>query len=643
MHFKKMALTASVLCSLGMFMSVGSAQTLAANETIIPTKTYSGKNFPVYYRKALPVTAARVRYTGFHPETTILKAGTVRFEGAMPLPTDILLERDKAVKLRDGTTIYADVFRPVDQAKHPAILCISPYGKEVGGQALDDVPGRAGVPKSATSGLERFEGADPAYWVSKGYAVINPDPRGAYSSEGNINYWGRQYAEDGYDIVEWIAKQDWSNEKVGMAGNSWLTVSQWFIAAEQPPHLAAIAPWEGFSDHFRESGTRGGIPNPAFPEKIAETFASAHGLLEDQPRMIVEYPFLNEYWQDKQARLSRIKIPAYVVASYTNPVHTHGTFAGFREISSKDKWLRVHLTQEWNDFYNPTNVADLTKFFDHYLKGEDNGWEKTPKVRLSVYELEGHDVINRSEQEFPLARTQYKKMYLDAKTDTLQLQKPQAAELSYDSESAKPEAVFTYKFDKDTELTGYMKLHLWAAAADNDDMDLSVKVEKLAADGTLLNHNNFSDVIATGLLCASCRALDPKKSTESEPYLTGTSEQKLQKGQIVPLEIGLWPMGMVYHKGETLRLTVGAYQNEPADLNFGRAKIDVPVDSYTYPAGTKVKKETLGGNSTETADPAQVVTAPATHNKGRHILYTGGEHDSYLLVPVVPEKHKAAK
>ena len=644
MYLKKMALTASVLCSLSMFMAVGSTQAFDPDETVIPTKTYSGKAFPVYYRKALPVTATRARYTGFHPGTSVLKAGTVRFDGAMPLPTDILMERDVPIKLRDGTTIYADVFRPAAAAKHPALLCISPYGKEVGGQHIDDVPGRVGVPKSATSGLERFEGADPAYWVSKGYAVINPDTRGAYSSEGNINYWGRQYAEDGYDIVEWIARQKWSNEKVGMSGNSWLAVSQWFIAAEQPPHLAAIAPWEGFSDHYREAGTRGGIPETAFTERIAETFASAHGLLEDQPRMIAQYPFLNDYWTDKQARLSRIKIPAYVVASYTNPVHTHGSFAGFCEISSRDKWLRVHLTQEWNDYYKPENVADLTKFFDHYLKGEKNGWEKTPKVRLSVYEMEGHDVINRPEKEFPLARTQYKRLYLDAAHNTLQLQKPAAAKLSYDSEGAKPEAVFTCKFDKDTELTGYMKLHLWAAAADNDDMDLRVKVEKIAADGTLLNQNAFGSVAATGQLRASCRTLDPKKSTEAEPFLLGTREQKLQKGQIVPLDIGIWPMGMIYHKGESLRLTVGAYRQEKADVPpFGSTKIAVPTESYTYPVSSTVKKEVLGGDCSEAADPAQVVKPVPTHNKGRHVLYTGGEYDSYLLVPVVPAKEKAAK
>ena len=79
------------------------------------------------------------------------------------LNCDILLERDKEIILRDGTKIYADIFRPVGEGKFPAILCISPYGKEIGGQSLDDIPGRMGVPLNATSGLERFEGADPAY------------------------------------------------------------------------------------------------------------------------------------------------------------------------------------------------------------------------------------------------------------------------------------------------------------------------------------------------------------------------------------------------------------------------------------------------------------------------------------------------
>lgn len=608
----------------------------AAERVTIPTKTYSGKDFPVKYRAALPTDAVRVRYTGFKPETVILKAGTIRREGAMPLTCDILLERDKEIVLRDGTKIYADIFRPVGAGKYPAILCISPYGKEIGGQHIDDIPYRMGIPLDATSGLERFEGADPAYWVAHGYAVVNPDPRGAYNSEGNINYWGRQYAEDGYDIIEWIAAQTWSNEKVGMSGNSWLTVSQWFIAAEQPPHLAAIAPWEGFSDHYRETSHNGGILTPEFPELIAETFSSQNGLLEDQPGMIIDYPFLNEYWEDKIARLDRINIPAYVVASYTNPVHTYGTFAGFREIKSKEKWLRVHLTQEWNDYYNPENVADLTKFFDYYLKGEKNNWLDTPKVRLSVYDLEGGDVVNRPENEFPLKRTKYQKLYLDAATKNLSAKKISAQSTAeYDSDSDNSQIVFRHKFDAETELTGYMKLHLWVSALDNDDMDLKVRVEKISADGKVLNQNNFGAVTADGQLRVSCRKLDAKKSTDAQPYLDGKSEQKLTAGEIVPVEIGIWPMGMIYHAGESLQLTISAYKPANVKLTFGSAKIPVPTEKFTFEPGENVEIKILGGDSEEVANQAEVVHSPQTHNKGRHKFFTGGKYDSYLLIPVI--------
>jgi putative CocE/NonD family hydrolase len=217
---------------------------------------------------------------------------------------DIILERDVALKMRDGTTIYTDVFRPATEGKNPAIVAWGPYGKQIGGQWLDDVPGRAGVPLEWVSELQKFEGPDPAFWVAQGYVVLNPDPRGAYNSEGNISYWGRQLAEDGYDFIEWAAQQSWCSGKIGMAGNSWLAVSQWFIAAERPPSLAAIAPWEGFADHFRDAGNRGGIPAPAFSEAIIQTFAG-NGYIEDQPKMIAEQQLICSYWNDKIARLDR--------------------------------------------------------------------------------------------------------------------------------------------------------------------------------------------------------------------------------------------------------------------------------------------------------------------------------------------------
>lgn len=601
-----------------------------------------GREMKVPLRKALPVDAPRVRYPGFKPEKLVLKAGSVRREGAMSLPCDILLERDVAIKLRDGVTIYADVFRPVGDEACPAILAWSPYGKEIGGQMLDDVPMRSGVPLSATSGLEKFEGPDPAYWVAHGYAIVNPDKRGAYMSEGNLLYWGHEDALDGCDVIEWIASQPWSNGKVGMSGNSWLTVSQWFIAAERPEHLVAIAPWEGFCDHYRESGTRGGIPAPEFPEMIAETFASAHGMLEDQPRMIVERPFMCDYWEDKAARVENIEIPAYVVASYTNSVHTHGSFAGFRRMASKEKWLRVHNTSEWFDYYTPENVEDLRRFFDHYLKGIDNGWEQTPRVRLSVLNPGGTDIVGRAEEEFPLARTRYRKLYLSAADSTLCTTLPdQQAVSEYQSDSVRHEVTYRYRMEKPTELTGYMKLHLWVSAPDHDDMDLAVRVEKLSRDGQPLPDRTGNIIAATGLMRVSMRQLDEARSTEAEPYYTFTTEQKLKPGEIVPVEIEIWPMGLYFNEGEMLQLTVGAYQPANAAIPFGSASISVPREGYTFMPGQPVDMITVGGNATQCADPTEVVVSPATHNAGRHRIYTGGQYDSYLYVPEIPNGAQA--
>lgn len=230
----------------------------------IAYKLSDSKSVPVYFRKTIPVNMPQARYTGFKQESTILKAGTIRRKGAMALPCDIRMDRDVEIALRDGTVIYADIFRPTENGNYPAILAWSPYGKQFGGQWLDDLPGRLGIPLSATSQLEKFEAPDPAYWIAQGYAIINVDKRGAYHSNGNLYFWGTPDAKDGYDVIEWAAKQKWSNGKIGMSGNSWLAASQWYIAAEKPPHLAAIAPWEGFSDYFRETSNRGAFLHPDF-------------------------------------------------------------------------------------------------------------------------------------------------------------------------------------------------------------------------------------------------------------------------------------------------------------------------------------------------------------------------------------------
>ncbi len=603
---------------------------------VIPTKVYPTPEapdgvFPVKYRKLLPVTAPRARYPGFKPGKWTLKAGTVRREGARPLPVDIVFERDVAMTLRDGTTIYTDIFRPANDAKAPAIFSWSPYGKEVGGQWLDDLPNRSGVPLDRVSELQRFEGADPAYWCAHGYAVVNPDPRGALMSEGNVTYWGRQLAEDGYDFIEWIAAQPWCSGKVVMSGNSWLAVSQWFIAAERPPHLAAIAPWEALVEQGPASVPVGVV----FGEIIIQSLAGK-GYIEDQPRMLLENPLMNAFWHDKRARVERIDVPAYVVASYTNMAHTVGTFDAWRHLGSEQKWLRIHNTQEWTDYYTPEHVEDLRRFFDHYAKGVQNGWTDTPVVRMAVLNPGGTDIVDRVETAFPPARAVPKALFLRA--DGLATAPAAAAQQAhYSAEDGK--TVLLYTFAQDTEISGYMSLRLWLEADGSDDMDVAVSVRKrpgLASRFREMLPGPPDGNAASGLLRVSFRELDPHRSTPLNPVLAMRRALRLSAGEVVPVDIALSPMAMLYRQGETLELTISAFRYPPfIPLDFGGAKVPYPADGLTFVPGHPGELLLLSGPK-EASATRLATTPPPTHNKGRHIVHFGGKYDSRLMFCEVP-------
>lgn len=605
-------------------------------------KDKQGRDLEVPVRGVQDVEAHSVRYPGFKPEKLLLKAGSIRFKGYKPLPCDIILERDIAVTLRDGVVIYADVFRPADNEKHPAIMAMSPYGKEIGSQWLDDTPDHAGIPTDATSGLQKFEGPDPAYWCNHGYAVINPDVRGAYKSEGIILFFGSDYGRDGADIIEWTASQPWCNGKVGMSGNSWLAISQWFVAAQKPKHLAAIAPWEGLSDCYREIATRGGVEMPEFIKMLSDSFvSSAEGGVEDCVAMMREHKVNCPYREDKAADLDKIDVPAYVVASYTNPIHTYGTLEGYRRISSKNKWLRIHNTGEWDDYYDPAHVEDLCLFFDRYLKEEENDWGDTPRVRVSVLNPGGKDVVDRPEEDFPIPRTQQRRFYLNAKRGTLEEEQPiEEASAEYDS-GKRGKAVFKMRMPADTEICGYISLRLWVEAKDADDMDLFVKLEKRRPSGLKYKYSlgPGMDMAAKGYIRVSMRELDPERSVEGNPYQSMREIQKLEPGQVVPVDILIWPMGLIFKKGDELRLTVQAYKTKKlwtGPFKLKMAKIEIPEEGFTYMPGTDPKMRTIGGAPMFGESGGEVGTADMPHdvNEGRHVIHTGGSYDSFLILPI---------
>ena len=417
--------------------------------------------------------------TKFDPGTRTLKAGFRIAPQFRPMPVDVVFEKDVAVKLRDGVTIYVDVFRPVGVEKVPVIVAWSPYGKGQGTSvSVMSVFALVGLSNGIVSGLEKFEGPDPAYWCAEGYAICNPDIRGVVDCEGDSVLWDRQDGRDCYDLIEWLAEQEWCTGKVAMSGTSYLAVSQWFTAAEQPPHLAAINPWEGVSDVYRDLVMRGGMPDIGFARQLQNGSFFGKNQKEDILSEVERYPLVNDLWENKIPDFDKITVPAYVVACYSNTLHTAGTFRAWRRIASDHKWLRIHNGQEWPDYYDEENRENLHRFFDHYLKGDENGWEQTPRVRYSLLDLEGGDKVNIAADQFPPGDVALTKFYLDGRARALTTEAPSdEVAVSYVVESNPNAASFITRFDQETVMVGYPKARLWVEARGTDDMDLFVLVQ----------------------------------------------------------------------------------------------------------------------------------------------------------------------
>ena len=569
------------------------------------------------YVTSEPLPAARTGLlTAFEPGTKTLEAGYQVAPQFRALPVDIVFERDVAVTLRDGVTVHVDIFRPAGTEKVPVLVAYSPYGKGQGtSPSVMGIFGLVGLSNSVVSGLEKFEGPDPAFWCAKGYAICNPDIRGVVDSDGDSVLWDRQDGRDAYDIIEWLAEQEWSNGKVAMTGTSYLAATQWFTAAEQPPHLTAINPWEGVSDVYRDLVMRGGMPDVGFASQLQTGSFFGKSRKEDILGEAEKYPLVNELWENKIPEFDQITVPAYVVASYSNTLHTIGTFRAWRRIGSAEKWLRVHNSQEWPDYYEQDNQDDLLRFFDHYLKGADNGWETTPHVRYSLLDLEGGDRVAIGADSFPPAGVESTKYYLTGRSRALTTEAPaEDVPVVYGAGSNPAGASFVTRFEAETVLVGYPKAHLFVEARGSDDMDLFVLIQKLDRFGTPLAAftvpnqspmaHDLTDHGATvlrykgsdGRLRVSTRHLDEALTTDEIPAHTFDRIEKVGEGEIVSIEIELLPLGLIFHAGEQLRFIVSS-----ANL-----------------LGTLMPaiQEYVGANS------------------GQHVIHTGGEHASYLQVPV---------
>ncbi|CAI4219842.1 unnamed protein product [Parascedosporium putredinis] len=300
-------------------------------------------------------------------------------------------------------------------------------------------------------------------------------------------------------------------------------------------------------------------------------------------------------------------------------MHGMGAIRGWLEVDTPDKWLRWHPWQEWYDLWgNPQAKAELFQFFGRYLKGEENGWENTPKVRMALLKFGQSDPIeNIVVPDFPLPDTDYKSLYLQSDGTLGSEASKESSFISYNSESSES-AAFKYTFAQKSQIVGMPKAVLYMSCDDHDDMDVYVFIEKLDKDGNQMKSLNIpwkgipvqsfddftpeqsTEVVLykgpVGILRASHREIDPARSMHTNwPFHPHEKEEKLTPGTVVRLDIGIWAMGIEYEAGESLRVHVSG--RSFAVANFG--------------------------------------TLEHLDNKGTHKVHIGGEYPSHLILPFV--------
>jgi putative CocE/NonD family hydrolase len=565
------------------------------------------------------------------------------------------IDWDAPISMDDGIMLRADVFRPIEDGRYPVIMTMGPYAK---GLHFEDGYGprwrsmcedHPDVPANSTNQYAAWEVVDPEKWVREGYVVVRVDSRGAGRSPGVIDPFSPREIQDFHDCIEWAGVQHWSSGKVGLCGISYYAVTQWLVAARQPPHLAAIVPWEGMNDVYRDSSHHGGIHSTfavnwyrsqvltvqnglgSRAQKSRVTGLSVAGdvdlsdaeLAANQTNFGPEHrnhPLLDEWHASRSTDLSRVKVPLLSAGNLGGyGLHLRGNLEGFTRAASEQKWLELHGDEHWTHFYTDYGRKLQLEFLDHFLKGADNGWDRRPPVLLNVRHVDDTFTL-RAEDAWPIPRTQWTPRYLDASSMSL-VPNPPEAEATVTYETLGEGAAFSWTLDKDVEITGPMSARL-RLSSETEDADLFLVLRVFDPDGVEITFTGAVQLfmpVAHGWLRASHRELDQDRSQPWRPWHVHTRPEPLTPGDRYDVDVEVWATSIVVPAGYRLVLSV-----------MGR--------DYTAPAGTAERT------------PEQVRLAgvgPFKHNGSdrdaavfdtRVTLYTGGDSNAHILLPIIPAK-----
>lgn len=574
------------------------------------------------------------------------------------------IDWDVPITMDDGIVLRCDVFRPIKNGKYPVIMTYGPYGKflhfddayhDQYERMLEDFPE---IGAGTSEKYQNWEVVDPERWVPDDYVCIRVDGRGTGRSPGVIDIWSLREAQDLAICIDWAGVQSWSNGKVGLNGISYYAENQWQAAALQPKHLAAICPWEGAADFYRDMAHHGGIMCNGFVKdwSEAQVYSVQHGKGTNGPRSRMNGEWVagpitlteeelganrnnfyedclarkldtDEYWQSRMPDWSKVKVPMLSTANWGGQgLHPRGNFEGFTQSASKEKWLEVHGIEHWTHFYTDYGMDLQKRFFDYYLKGKKNGWDKQPKVQLQVRHP-GEKFVERHENEWPLKRTEWTKFYLNPDDMSLSTTpQKKTAKTTYGGFSDGV-TFMTPPLQEDMEITGPIASKLWISS-ETEDADLFLVVRVFAPDMKEVTFQGALDPhtpIAQGWLRASHRKLDTKKSLPYRPYHTHDEEQPLDPGKTYEVDVEVWPTCIHVPKGYRVALSVrGRDYVYPGDSN-------VQLGEYANWTGCAIFRHD---------DPRD---RPAHIFGGDVTLHTGPKEQAYVMLPVIPEKKGRGK
>lgn len=569
---------------------------------------------------------------------------------------DMQIDWDVPIPMDDGVILRADVFRPIGDGRYPVILSYGPYGKSFAFQesrkgAWDRlVELHPEIAANSSNQYQVFELVDPERWVPDGYACLRIDSRGAGRSPGFLDVWSARETKDVYDCVEWAAEHPWSNGKVGMNGISYFAMNAYYVASIQPPHLAAICAWEGAADYYRDLTHHGGImceflfrwfngtvlkvqhgqgergPRSrvtgelvAGPETLPEDVLAK--IRVDLEKWLLDHPLDSQEYRDRSPVWEMVRVPMLSSANWGGQgIHPRGNFEAFTCAASREKWLEVHGGAHWESFYTDYGVALQKKFFGHYLKGENTGWDKQPPVQLQVRHVD--KFIERHENEWPLARTQWTKFYLHPTDCSLTREESRKhAKIEYE---AMGDGVnfLTPPLKEEIEITGPVAAKLYVSSSTTDaDIFLVLRVFKPDGQEVLFQGANDPHTpIGLGWLRASYRKLDPKFTMPYQPYHTHDEPWPLKPGEPVELDVEIWPTCIVVPPGYRIGLQVRG-----KDYHYGGPTLRLPGVRY----------EMTGVGQCLHNHPED---RPAEIFGGKYTLHFKAGQQPYLLLPIIPPK-----